>query len=190
MQIDAIKALNQLEAKLGDKQTVLGEPSELDCTLYAYLSIILYCLPHNNPVRMHVAQCSLLVRFVSRFHSVYLFELLLPNPDVVEEQRLLGTSTSSHDESETSKWGAKILAAAIAIGAMSLFAIKQGIFNVSWFWFLSKIIFDILCLMRFRFRTLRTTASMTMTKTMQAISSRHRPCSLVTIKYIFSKLRL
>lgn len=131
MIFDAIKTLNQLEAKLGDKNSVLGEPSELDCTLYAYLSIILYCLPHNNVVRMHLAQCSLLVRFVSRFHSIYLFDLLLPNPDAGEEQRLLGTSISHDTDGESSKWGVRILAAGIAIGAMSLFAIKQGIFDVS-----------------------------------------------------------
>lgn len=130
MLMDAVKTLNQLEAKLGDKHSILGEPSELDCTLYAYLSVIIYCLPHNNAVRIHLTQCSQLVRFVSRFQSLYLFELMLPNPDVAEEQRLLGTSISHDMDSESSKWLAKLLAAGIAIGAMSLFAIKQGIFNV------------------------------------------------------------
>lgn len=131
MLLEAVKMLNQLEAKLGDNHSILGEPSELDCTVYAYLSIILYCLPHNNPVRMHLTQCTLLVRFVTRFQSTYLFDVVQPNPDVAEEQRLLGTSISNDLDGESSKWGAKLMAAGIAIGAMSLFAIKQGIFEVS-----------------------------------------------------------
>lgn len=126
--MQAIKTLNQFEAQLGDKQSILGEPSELDCTLYAYLSIVLHCLPHNNVVRLHLRQCSLLVQFIARFQSVYLADLVVPNADVAEEQRLQGSSTSHDLESETSKWGAKLLATGIAIGAMSLFAIKQGIF--------------------------------------------------------------
>lgn len=133
MTMEAIKTLNQLETKLGDKKSFLGEPSELDCTLYAYLSIILHMLPHNNVIRTHLSQCNLLVSFVSRFKTAYLTDVIQPNPDKSEELRLQGTSSCHDLDGDSPKWVGKLIAITIAIGAMSLFAFKQGIIIVSLF---------------------------------------------------------
>lgn len=139
--MDAIKTLNQLESKLGDKKTFLGEPSELDCTLYAYLSVILSLLPHNNVVRTHLTQCNLLVSFVSRFKSAYLLDVIQPNPDKTEELRLQGTSSSHDLDSDSPKWVGKVLAGCIAIGVMSMFAYKQGIFGVIYIFYFKNTLY-------------------------------------------------
>lgn len=104
-------------------------PSEIDATLYAYLAIILNILPQNNPLKSHLNECPKLLKFVSSFQNQFLNDLKTENVDTDEEQQMTGT-VMLEDEKTFNKVMPKILSFVIAIGAMSLFAIKQGIYKV------------------------------------------------------------
>lgn len=119
--------------------SVLESPSELDAALYAYAAVILNVLPHNNALRAHAAECKRLVEFVRTFGQRHFgadcaaMAAAREQADRAEEQRLAGTATTLDMEEEAAqkttlgRWMPRVLAGAIAVVAMSLFAYRQGI---------------------------------------------------------------
>lgn len=138
MLLRARQCLNLFEAKLAAAAptTVLGAPSELDATLFAYLAVIQNVLPHNNVLRTHLNECKRLGQFVQSFRQRHFgaddaaMVAAAQRVDSTEEQRLNGTSTTQDlDDAVQSKWVPQVLAGTIACIAMSLFAYRQGIFR-------------------------------------------------------------
>jgi metaxin len=71
MTVNAKKCLNWLAEKLNDNKFFLGHQSELDCTLYGYLSIILYHSLPNNSLQVHLQNCPNLVKYVENITKTY-----------------------------------------------------------------------------------------------------------------------
>lgn len=155
-QLKARRCLNQMEqlleqtaqrrksANSGGKATatacsVLEAPSELDAHLYAYAAVILNVLPHTNALRVHAAECKRLVEFVRAFAQRHFGAGCAAMADAqrladrAEEQRVAGTATTLDIDEEAAqktavgRWMPRLLAGAIAMVAMSLFAYRQGI---------------------------------------------------------------
>ena len=71
MSINAKKCLIWIGEKLGTKEFVFGDPTELDCALFGYLALILKePLPTNN-LQPHAMQNENLVRFTDGITKKY-----------------------------------------------------------------------------------------------------------------------
>lgn len=141
MLLRARQCLNQLETKFGESTSLslLGGPSELDATLYAYLACIQNVLPHNDILRAHLKECKRLTQFVHLFQKTHFGDandeataVATDQADRAEEQRLMGTATTQDlEEERLNRWQSIVLAGCIACCAMALFAYKQGIFQLA-----------------------------------------------------------
>lgn len=134
---NARKSLNMLESKMGTNFSLLQSGyTEVDATLYAYITVILYVLPENNPLRLHIMECPNLRRFARNVQEKFLEVgkcLTYANKD--EELKLAGQAATSIAELDDDKMFSRkmplILSCTIAVAAMILFAMKQNLFSVS-----------------------------------------------------------
>lgn len=137
MLLNARKSLNMIESKIGTKSSLLSSGyTEVDATLYAYITVILYVLPENSPLRLHINECPNLLRFAQSVQETFLSPkkcVTYANKD--EELKLAGSIATATAELDDDKMFSRkmplIISSSIAIGAMVLFAIKQNLFSVS-----------------------------------------------------------
>lgn len=120
----------------GNGFVIFDSPTELDSTLYAYITIIMNVLPHSHVLRSHVNECPHLLQFVHAYHQKYFacdLDLLSQNnnsyTNIAEERQLDGSGKSKDLEEglNSSKWIPSLFAVLIAGGAMLLFGSKKGI---------------------------------------------------------------
>lgn len=103
--------------------------TEIDATIYAYLSILYHIPMANNPIKSHIQECPNLLQFVDKFGKKFmatelkLYELERPN--------LSTNDLTNSDTDHLSKHGPKILSVIVALTVMTAFAIRNGIFRVS-----------------------------------------------------------
>lgn len=129
--IDARKSINVLSQILGDKKWFLGnKSSELDATIYSYLSILLHITLPNNPLQAHIKECSNLVKFVNRITKEYFGNDGFYSEDE-KNKKNKSALVLSDEELHKSNKATKILAVCGAIAAMIGFAFVHGIFTVS-----------------------------------------------------------
>lgn len=136
MLLNARKCLNMVESKMGTKSSLLLSYTEVDATLYAYITVLSYVLPENNPLRLHINECPNLLRFARGVQETFLAAdkcVTYANKD--EELKLSGpigaTTAELDDDKMFSRKMPLIISCAIAVGAMVFFAMKQNIFSVS-----------------------------------------------------------
>lgn len=122
---------------MGTKSSLLQSGyTEVDATLYAYVTVILYVLPENSPLRLHIKECPNLLRFAQSVQETFLTVgkcATYANKD--EELKLAGSIATATAELDDDKMFSRkmpvIISCAIAVGAMGLFAMKQNLFAVS-----------------------------------------------------------
>lgn len=116
---------------MGDKKWFLGnKSSELDATIYSYLSILLHITLPNNPLQAHIKECSNLVKFVNRITKEY-FGTDGFYSEEEKNKKNKSALVLSDEELNKSNKATKILAVCGAIAAMIGFAFVHGIFSVS-----------------------------------------------------------
>lgn len=104
--------------------------TEIDATIYAYISILYYIPMANNPIKTHIHECPNLLQFLEKFGKKF-----MSNELKQYEQEKPNLSTSDLTTSETknlSKHGPKIISVIVALAVMTTYAIRNGIFSVSW----------------------------------------------------------
>ncbi|KAJ6646902.1 Metaxin-1 like [Pseudolycoriella hygida] len=127
--IRAKKCLNTLNEKIGNKPYFFQMSTELDATIYAYLSILYHIPMTKNPVKSHIQECPNLLKFLDKFGKRF-FSTELKSYE--NERPNLSTNDLSNSETKNlSKHGPKILSALFAITVMSVYAIRNGIFSIS-----------------------------------------------------------
>lgn len=104
--------------------------TEIDATIYAYIAILYHIPMANNPIKGHIAECPNLLQFVDKFAKKFLStELKLYE---LERPNLSTNDLSSSETSSLSKHGPKIISIVVALAVMASYAIRNGIFSVSW----------------------------------------------------------
>lgn len=121
------KCLNQIADRLANKDFFLSSYTELDANLYALLSIIYYIPIGNNPLKMHMNECPSLIKYIERFRRKYLADIEVTDTVIKSKTGIV----ENEDDTYYLAVGPKIFSAVVAFGAMSLFAMKQGFFQVS-----------------------------------------------------------
>lgn len=131
MLLRAKKCLNQITEKLAKKSVFLTSSTEFDANLYALLAIIYYIPISNNPLKMHMNECPSLIEYVEKFRKKYLSDIeVCTDPAKIIKPKTASGIIESDDDKYYSKIGPKLFAVFVAFSAMSLFAVKQGIFQV------------------------------------------------------------
>lgn len=129
--VRAKKCLNTLNEKIGSKPFLFQMSTEIDATIYAYLSVLYYIPMANNPIKSHIQECPNLLNFVDKFGKKFLANELKE----CERERPNVSSTNDLSNSEASdswsKHGPKIVSVFVALVVMGTFAIRNGIFSVS-----------------------------------------------------------
>lgn len=127
--VRAKKCLNALNEKIGSKPYLFQMSTEIDATIYAYLSILYHIPMANNPIKTHIHECPNLLQFLDKFGKKFMLNELK-----IYEQEKPNISTNDLTSSETknlSKYGPKIVSVLVALGVMTTYAIRNGIFSVS-----------------------------------------------------------
>lgn len=134
---NAKKCVNLLSERLGRKVWFFGDFfSEFDATVYSYLVILYKVQLKNNPLQNHIKGCKNLVDFIKRItRDIFPTESL----DILNSMKKVAASTSSFDkrsrivmEKRSEKDMAtlsKVLASVAAVFLMTLFAIRNGVFQ-------------------------------------------------------------
>lgn len=139
--VNAKVCINMIAAKLGENNWLLnGEPSEVDCTLYAYLSVLLHIGVTNNDLKSHINECPNLLAYIKRIRTKYLTDVKVPEKvhssfDGVKRLFI------SEEDGALSRTSLKIIAGVTAVGAMVIFAITHGILEVRFNFSLKSEIF-------------------------------------------------
>ncbi|KAG4077219.1 hypothetical protein HA402_005274 [Bradysia odoriphaga] len=127
--IRAKKCLNTLNEKIGSKPYLFQMSTEIDATIYAYISILYHIPMANNPIKSHIQECPNLLQFLDKFGKKFMAtELKLYEQD---RPNLSTNDLANSDSDRLSKHGPKILSVLVALAAMTAFAIRNGIFRIS-----------------------------------------------------------
>lgn len=121
---------------MGRKVWFFGDVfSEFDATVYSYLVILYKVQLKNNPLQNYIKRCQNLVDFIKRItRDIFPTEAL----DILNSMKKLVGSSSSENrprsvvQERTEKDMAtlsKILASVAAVFLMTLFAIRNGVFQ-------------------------------------------------------------
>lgn len=103
--------------------------TEIDATIYAYLSILYHIPMANNPIKVHIQECPNLLQFLDKFGKKFMVTEL----KLYEQERpnISTNDLTNSENSNLSKHGPKILSVIVAFAVMTTYAIRNGIFSVS-----------------------------------------------------------
>lgn len=105
--------------------------TEIDATIYAYISILYYIPLANNPIKTHIHECPNLLQFLEKFGKKFLSNEL---KQYALEKPVLSTNDPTNSETKNlSTHGPKIISVIVALAVMTAYAIRNGIFSVSFF---------------------------------------------------------
>lgn len=127
--VRAKKCLNALNEKIGSKSHLFQMPTEIDATVYAYISILYYIPMANNPIKTHIHECPNLLQFLDKFGKTFMSDELKQYEQ--DRPNLSTNDLTNSDANSLSKHGPKIISVVVALGAMTAFAIRNGLFSVS-----------------------------------------------------------
>lgn len=125
--INAKKCINVMAHKLEDNNSFSQTISELDATLYSYLTILFHTNLTNNPLQEHIRGCPSLLKYINRMHKTYLKDIPV-SQDKNENKKPVNLT---NDDEIYSKKSTKILAIIVAFGAMAFFAFANGLLQVN-----------------------------------------------------------
>uniref|UniRef100_U5ETA2 Putative translocase of outer mitochondrial membrane complex subunit tom37/metaxin 1 n=1 Tax=Corethrella appendiculata TaxID=1370023 RepID=U5ETA2_9DIPT len=138
MMLNAKKCINWIAEKIGDNDWFLGqESSEIDATIFGYLSIILHATLPNNLLQIHLRQCTNLVKYVERITKKYFAEDGFCTANAKNSHRKTEEETSTFytgkedDENVSAKRKRILLSGFVALITMTAYAIYSGILHIS-----------------------------------------------------------
>lgn len=118
-----------MNEKIGPKPYLFQMCTEIDATIYAYLSTLYHIPMANNPIKAHIQECPNLLQFVDKFGKKFMSSEL---KQYEQDRPNLSTNDLTNNEtSGLSKHGPKIISVVVALAAMATYAIRNGIFSVS-----------------------------------------------------------
>lgn len=122
--------INMIATKIAERNWFIGDsPTEVDCTVYAYLAILQHNSLQNNALRAHINECPNLVKYTHHIRSKYLTGIETINP-----RKSIFESVSSwfldKEDGSLSSTTLKVCAGVVAVGAMVLFAITHNMLEV------------------------------------------------------------
>lgn len=129
--IEARIFLNTISKRLGPNMYFFGsKPCEFDAHLYAYLAILSSCPLPENPIQSHILQCPNLAAYVKRITKRYFAEEAHDSGTVYEFSAYGKPAADNRDAVEDKKNRRfQIIAAAFAVGMMTVFSLTSGIFE-------------------------------------------------------------
>lgn len=83
----------------------------------------------NNPIKMHIQECPNLLKFVENFGKKFFADELKSYE--MEKPNISSNDLTNNETKDLSKHWPKIVSLLVALGAMTLYAIRNGIFSVS-----------------------------------------------------------
>lgn len=130
--INAKKFVNMLAEKVSDNEWFFGKsPSEFDASVYASLTILFHMTLQNNDLKSHINECPNLVQYIKRIRTKYLLDVKVNEP----EQKPIVTKMKhvfvNKETGSISNGTMKVIAALLALGTMTLFAVTHGILEIS-----------------------------------------------------------
>lgn len=133
--LKAKKCLNWISEKLGNNEYFFnGQPSEIDATIYAYLSIILKFRLPNHSLQSHIKPCENLVKYVNNVTTKYFKESELYESPQVKEENLKQEKkvfTGQEDEDPPAVVSKRYFLSGIIAGVSMLsYGYLTGIFSV------------------------------------------------------------
>lgn len=116
--------------KLADANWIFNDkPSEIDCTLYAYLAILQHIGLQNNALRTHIDECPNLVKYTKQIRAKYLKDIKIETKKSSWLDRVKYLFVT-RDDGSLSSTTVKVLASVFAVGTMVLFAVTHGLLEV------------------------------------------------------------
>lgn len=103
--------------------------TEIDATIYAYLSILYYIPMANNPIKTHIHECPNLLQFLEKFGKKFMIDELKKYEQ--EKPNISSSDLTNSEPKGLAKHGPKIVSVLIALTVMTTYAVRNGIFSVS-----------------------------------------------------------
>lgn len=128
--------VNSLNERFEKRSWFLGGrmPSEVDATIYAALSLLLYFPLKNNDLRSHINECPYVVKYIDRIRVKYLLDIKLPERDFSPLPITVATRVQNwfinKDKGTLSNGIVKVMFGLVTISSLAVFAISHGILEI------------------------------------------------------------